>query len=71
MPITRKKRKNPLGESKKDEYRVNFSSNIKVYFQDTQLSSNSGLLLYRDLDESFGMTEKIGLAAALKPMKRD
>ena len=59
MPITWKNHNNPLGESNKDEYRVNFSSNIKVCFQGTQLSSNGGLLLYRDLDESLGMTEKI------------
>lgn len=61
MPMTRKNRKNPLGESKKDEYRVNFSSNIKIYFQGTQLSSNGGLLLYRDLDESLSMTKRIGM----------
>jgi len=56
-----KNRPHRTGERQKSEFRVNFSSQIKVMFQGTQLSSNGGLLLYRDLDHALKLTNRLSM----------
>ena len=50
---------NPIGESKKDALRVNFDRKLKVEFHGTKVTSDAGLLAYRELDEVLGFTTRI------------
>lgn len=45
-----------MGEARKDALRVGFDNAIKLEFQGARITSNVGLLAYRDLDEAFGLT---------------
>ncbi|MCH9020763.1 MAG: IS1380 family transposase [Proteobacteria bacterium] len=45
------------GESKSEALRLNFDGRIKLDFHGTKLSSNGGLLLFRELDAALGLTE--------------
>lgn len=59
MLATYQNRSQLKGETKKSESRTHFSSKIKIEFQGTELSSNAGLLLYRDLDHMLNFTSSI------------
>jgi len=48
-----------MGESKKDALRVNFDKRLKLEFHGTKVTSNAGLLVYRELDEALGLTTMI------------
>ena len=48
-----------MGESKKDALRVNFDRKLKVEFHGTKVTSDAGLLAYRELDEILGLTTMI------------
>lgn len=45
-----------MGEAGKDALRVGFDNAIKLEFQGARITSDGGLLAYRDLDEAFGLT---------------
>ena len=45
-----------MGESKKDALRVNFDSKLKLEFNGTKVTTDAGLLAYRELDEVLGLT---------------
>ena len=46
-----------MGEKKKGPLRVEFDREIKLEFHGARVSSDSGLLIYRELDESLGLTD--------------
>ena len=45
-----------MGEARNDGLRVRFDSKVKLEFHGARVSSEGGLLAYRELDEALGLT---------------
>jgi hypothetical protein len=50
---------NPMGEARTDALKLDFDRRVKVEFHGTKVTSDAGLLAYRELDEALGLTAKI------------
>jgi hypothetical protein len=45
-----------MGEARREALRVDFDSQIKLEFHGTAITSDAGLVAYRELDEALGLT---------------
>jgi hypothetical protein len=52
-----------MGDAQKDVLRVNFDCRIKLEFHGASVTTDAGLLAYRELDDAFDLTDQVGAAA--------
>ncbi len=47
----------PMGAGSRGDFRLDFDRSVRLEFRGSQLSSDGGLLLMRELDEALGLSD--------------